>query len=445
MMIRFTTLLLAMTALSPVALAQSDATAPQPTAAACLDLLAVIEAGDLDPDVIARDDAIAIVGHDDDQTCIDTMRVARGEISAQPDDPTYDADAIARLRVVVPEPEVTVTQEAPQVTVSQPDPQVTVTPGRPLVTVTQAEPVVRVQTTPPTITIDMPRPTIVVEMPDPTVDVAMAQPRVTVEQSDPTVRVDQGEVSVQMGDAVTQPLASGQSDASVTVVQDQASVVLEDSEGPQITIGETTPQVRYQAAEPRVEFEQTGEPQVRFRQTGEADVQIRQMSAAESASAMSEGQLGTETEEAVAAALPDDQPSVDGAQTDTAATTTSQGATSDRFAVLDQPEQTVDRDLQDLSVDELIEMEVVGADGETIGDVDRFVWYQDHPYMVVAHGGFLGFGERQVALHMAGLVVRDGRIHMLQITQERVEQMREVDVDQFQDVQTGQQIAVRVE
>lgn len=421
-----TTALLAMTALTPAAFAQSDANDMQPETQACIDLLALVEAGDLDGDRMSRDDLVAIVEYDDARTCTDAIRVASGEVSRREGDATFDADATARLRVVVPDPEVTVTQQAPQVTVDQPDPEVAVTPGRPIVTVNQAEPVVRVQMTPPVITIDMPKPTITVEMPDPSVDVAMAQPRVTVDQPAPRVQVEQGEVQVEVGDSQTTP--AGETEPQVQVEQEDPRITLRASDGAEVRVGETTPDVRYNAAEPRVEFEQGGDPEIRFTQSGEADVRFRQLSAADVRDAAAREGMGA----------------ADTASDDRMAATGE--ADGDRqFSVVDRRAQPTGGTRESFRLDQLDDMTVIGADGETIGDVEKFVWYDENAYMIVGNGGFLGFGEKQVALPLAGMHVADGRIVMENITEDQVASMRDIDADRFRDIGMDEEVTVRVQ
>ncbi|WP_417308179.1 PRC-barrel domain-containing protein [Devosia sp.] len=424
--------LAASTALVPMISYAQDAN-PTPTADECRDLLVLIEGNELGDSGMSSDQALLIVERDDPQTCLDASRMARGEISNNEADANYDVDASARLQVVVPDPEVTVDQAAPQVNVEQADPQVQVTQPRPVVTVNQQQPQVRVQMTPPTITISMPQPEIIVEMPDPEVAVSMQPPRVTVQQADPTVTVEQGDVSIEVGDERVAAEDDGGSTANVTVDQEEANVQVDRADAANISIEQVQPEVRFNSAEPNVQVEGSSEPQVRFEQAGDPKVTFRQMNETETRDAAERAAATNQTDEQVSADQADDQASADPA---TDRPMGVMGTTAD-------PEAEVNR--QAYSAETLMDVEVVGADGDEIGEIEDIVMRGGQTYVIVGNGGFFGIGEKEVALPLSDMVLRGDQLVMRAITEDDVEQMEDVDVSDFQTVEGNQTVDVTID
>lgn len=416
--------LLTSTALVSAAAAQEQQPAqasPETQVAECQEMLQYVRENDMSGTGMTEERAQQIAQASDPQICTDALRLAQGEISETEGDANFDADARARLLVAVPEPEVTVTQSAPEVTVEQLPARVQVDPGAPTVTVNQAEPVVRVELAPPTITIDMPKPQILIEMPDPEVAVTTPQPRVRVTQPQPEVAVEQGEVQIRVGE---QPVVAEQPEsAEVAIEQDEATVAFEDAERARLQVAEVRPNVLYNAAEPRIEVERVGEPMIQFNQPGEAEVQIRQLTAEET-DAMAE-------EAAAAVAPADGEPAI-----------------GDEVSVAPSTADDADAELLDtasLSVNEILEMRVIGADGESIGDVEDIVVREDATYIILGHGGFLGLGEKQVALPVEDMRFQNDQLVMRAITADEVERMEEVRLADFQAVDPAGEIEVFVE
>lgn len=496
-------MLMAATVLAPPALAQSDQNQTAATEGACQDLTAYVQRNDTDETGITADRAQRIANEGDLQTCHAALRMARGEISQIEGEENYDAEATARLRVFVPEPQVTVEQSAAEVQVEQREPQVAVNPGQPRVTVNQAEPVVRVQTQPPKITIDMPKPEILVEMPDPNVDVAMRQPRVTVNQPEPQVSVEQGQPRVEMGQQQT---AEDSDQAQVNVQQqDQTTVQVDKADQARVQVEDVRPQVRYNTAEPRIEVEEAGEPQIAFNQPGEANVRFRQMTAEETQAAAEERrdavagyradarepEVGERTEaadqgaEQQATAEQSQAAVTQGRQQDDAQTATTDqeqaatqapaadtGQAGDQdvaqetgqetgddlaqttgqdtgFSVVNPQERADTADqaaaTETVLVSRLRDMAVLGATGDTIGDVDEILLRNGETYLIVGAGGFLGLGQKDVALPLSDMTIRGDTLVMRQITDEEVENMQEFDRTEFQPVADEQSVEIRSE
>ncbi|GAB5375258.1 MAG: hypothetical protein AcusKO_17200 [Acuticoccus sp.] len=403
--------ILASTALIPAAYAQvnNDMTKIS-DADVCAELVTYVDDNDTDATGITADRAATIAAGDDPKMCRDAYQMAMGGNDTE-------AEATAGIKVAVPDPEVNVEQRAPQVSVAQPQPDVNVTPGRPIVTVNQAEPVVRVVTTPPKVTIDMPKPEILVEIPDPTVDVAMAEPRVTVEQPQPVVSVTQGEVKLEVGDKSVEP---SQGEAQVDVTQSNPTVTIDKAEGSNIEVAEVSPEVRYTAAKPRIEVSEEGEPAIAFNQPGDANVRVRRMSADETRAAAAERSGQAETAAAETAAP---------AEREMAA-----ADTGELTAPADTPRSVVAGNLIDASV--------MGANGDTIGDVEAFATRGGETYLVVGVGGLLGLGEKQIAIPLNEATFRDEAFHVPSLTDEAAEEMAEYDDGTFTPVEEDQNIDV---
>lgn len=341
----------------------------------------------------------------------------------------FEADVSAQVAVDVPEPNVSVQQADPQVTVQQPRPEVSVDPGRPQVVVNQAAPKVRVQMPQPTITIDMPRPEILVEMPDPEVAVSMAQPRVSVKQAQPTVNVEQGEPQIRVGKDVNSSGGNGGGgeQPTVSVQKGDAQVQVQQGGAAQVRIADAQPQVSYNAAEPDVQIESAGEPKVQFNQSGEAKVQIRQMSADET----------RKMAEAKPAA--DAQPKADaGAKTQSTPDATAAAAGRQQVTAL-EPREGADRAINAgatsgyaMTVGEITDYDIMGADGETLGDIQDIVNVQDKLYAVIGSGGFLGLGEKEVAIPLSSLVLRDNTLIAPNISENQIEALEEFNTEQYQ-------------
>lgn len=261
---------------------------------------------------------------------------------------------------------ITVQQTAPAIQVEQAAPQISVQQAQPNVSVTQARPEIIVRQPAPRVTVDVPQPEIIVRMPEPQVNVAQAQPQVQVLQPQPQVQVMQPPQRAQVQVERSQPQIS---------VQRQGE-----------------PQVRYERAEPQVTINQgQGQPNVRFEQAsgaGQAATAARPMRTEEQRRAFQQRFV-------------DDPP----ATTGTAAA---------------RPTQT-----RPVQIDDLDEMAVYNARGERLGEVERIVGTADNRrFVVIAHGGFLGIGEDQVAFPIERFAMGgDDRLILRGVTVSDIEAM----------------------
>lgn len=416
--------ILASTALIPAAFAQNTSTAEDiADNEICAALVAYVDENDTDESGITAERADAIAVAKDPAACREAYMTAEAA----------DVAVSADIKVAVPDPQVNVEQAAPQVSVQQPKPDVNVTPGRPVVTVNQAEPVVRVVTTPPTVTIDMPKPEILVEIPDPTVDVAMAEPRVTVNQPQPVVNVKQGEVKLNVGDkSVDQP----EGEAKVDVSQSNPTVSIDRAEGSNIDIAEVQPDVRYNAAKPRVEVTESGKADITFNQSGEANVKFRRMSADETRAAAADRQQ-------MAAARTD--AATPNAEAPAATADAAADPAADKLVAVDAKpanDATSANPPRSILAGELLDKSVIGAEGDEIGEVDQFVTLNGETFLVVGVGGLLGLGEKQIAIPLMQASFREDEFHVPTLTEDAAEEMPEFDAARYTAVRDEQNIDV---
>jgi hypothetical protein len=207
------------------------------------------------------------------------------------------------------------------------------------------------------VTVDIPQPEIIVRMPPPEVSVAQAQPQVQVNQPEPQVQVVQPE----------------QPQVQVQPAQPQVNVQQAASTQPNVQVeGEQQPQVRYERAEPRVVVNQPqGQPQVR----------VEEM--------QGQGQPAP----AGAAAVEPARPGVAEPQQQQQETTTAAVAPA-------EPATGAQRWYSTMQGQELVEETLYGPNGVEIGEIENVVVGPDGrtASTVVGVGGFLGLGERQIAI-----------------------------------------------
>ncbi|MEE2860610.1 MAG: PRC-barrel domain-containing protein [Paracoccus sp. (in: a-proteobacteria)] len=289
-----------------------------------------------------------------------------------------------RIVVTQPDPTVTVDQPAPEVSVTQPEPNVDVTVPRPQIIVRQAQPTVTIDMPRPTVTIDQPDPEIIVRMPDPQVDVSQAEPQINVEQAEPTVNVEQGEAQV---DVALQD-AQDTGGADVEIEQGTPQVRLNDGGQAQVDLEQMQPEVVYESADPIIEFTQQEDPQVEFNETGEADVSVE--------------------DQAANATTDQEMPQQDMQQQDDAAMNADwrQGREA-MMAPAVELEGYAAVDQNTISVEELNGAEVYGQDESNIGDVEDVRLSEDGvvEFFIVDVGGFLGIGAHTVALGLDEVTV----------------------------------------
>jgi sporulation protein YlmC with PRC-barrel domain len=277
---------------------------------------------------------------------------------------------------------IIVQEAAPALRVEQAPPQVTVQQQPPQVTVRQAQPDITIRQPAPTVTIDIPQPEVIVKMPKPEINVAQAQPQVQVNQPPPRVQVTQPPQQPQVQVQAGQP--------EVNVQQSRAAPNV------QVQENNTQPTVHYESAQPKVVINQPkGGPQVRFEQADTNQQDRAQQNAASDA----DRQRLTSANR---------QPSA----------TTGTVAPGPAAATAGQP----------LTVSRIKNMTVYDARGTKVGDVERIVQAQNgKEELIVGVGGFLGLGERHVAIPTENVAVRGDRLLLEGLTEDQLNRMPPVD------------------
>jgi hypothetical protein len=279
-------------------------------------------------------------------------------------------------------------------------PQVVVQQAQPSVTVRQAQPEIIVRQGPPIITVQQPQPEIIVRMPEPDVNVAMAQPQVQVSIPQPQVQV--------------QPPAP-QSQANVQVERQQPNVRFERTGEPQIV---------YKPAE--------GQPQIRYEAIGAAGQTVA-------------------SNAAPAAGQPTPAMSQQGAQAQLNGGQPGYGtsAAAENAAVAANPLTTgaiPAVPTANLQVSRLEDMTLYNAREEKLGEVDAVVAGPGgRTFAVVSYGGFLGLGERRVAIPMEQLAMRQDRLLADGLTDEQLKALPDFDRNAgYRDVDDNQSAQLRV-
>jgi putative membrane protein len=115
--------------------------------------------------------------------------------------------------------------------------------------------------------------------------------------------------------------------------------------------------------------------------------------------------------------------------------TEQQAATeTEQPAPTETEQQAATEPQQPISLDEVLGSRVVNTAGEEVATVDDLVIGQDGQYHVVLSvGGFLGIGDRKVAVPLDELQLSEDEVYLMSATtEEQLEQMPEYDEDQFQ-------------
>ena len=224
------------------------------------------------------------------------------------------------------------------------------------------------------------------------IEVSQPQPKVNVQTPAPevTANVPKPEVTVQ------------QPTPEVTVVQPEPKVTVQVPE-PNVTVEAAQPDVQVQTAEPKVTV-RTPEPEVKVDQAGKADVKVQEPETAEATGGGQMDQTGA-------------------GQTDTSQTQTGAGT----------GQKTTGGDMAGTSGggfaggEEVVGMSLYGANDEEIGEIEDIVMSQDGKVeaVVVEVGGFLGIGQKRVAIPADQLQLEQDRVVAQTLTEQQVKEFPE--------------------
>lgn len=192
--------------------------------------------------------------------------------------------------------------------------------------------------------------------------------------------------------------------ADVQVEQQPPEVIVKQPQ-PEVTINQPEPKVTVDQARPDVNIEQ-GKPNVSVSQQGEPEVRIQEQ-----------------------AATPDDEQRDQMNQE--RAQDAQMGAGSDQSAASSTSTTTSGGTQAAMSLEQLMDKEVYTTGGEQVGEVsDVLVDAQGQPQkVVIEHGGFLGIGQREVAMDMNEIQMQGDQVQ-ISATKDELQQMPEWDDSQ---------------
>ena len=282
-------------------------------------------------------------------------------------------------------------QRSPEVTIRRQSPEVSVRQPRPQITVRQAPPTVTIQQPPPEVIVQMPRPDVNVQSPRPQVSVDVQRPQIRFQDSDAEPRV-----------RFRQQASDGR-------------------------------QIEFQRGQPEVDYQRTGQPRVVYQQS-DSQPKVRYQSQAQSQSGTegqrSRNQSGRNTQ------ANDNQDWASEARRLTEDDTENRNATTGTGGETQTRAITVGR---------LTDMDIYNARGQNLGSVDDVVVSDaGRTYVVLAHGGFLGMFEDEVALPLDRLRYRGNRIIVSGLTEQEISDMPdwEARVPNYQSVDDAQRLQV---
>ena len=285
----------------------------------------------------------------------------------------------ATVNVVVPDPNVEVSQGQPVVTVKQPQPQIKVVVPEPNVRVRQQAPIITVEQAQPQITVFIPEPIVTVMVPKPEVDVVTGKPIINLEQPEPIVRFIRPEPKITIEEA--QPRIEFQ--------QSEAQINVEPAQAPRVDVTQQEANIAVKQGADADVAVTTEEPVVNIVGGGEADVEIEQMQARVVMQDFKADKSGNMTDE---------------------------DRTLYRDTVATLP-------IFELTVNDLVGRSVATESGDDVGEVDNIGIRGQTLVAIMGVGGFLGMGENDVAIPVDKLVLRRNELIVPQITESQLENM----------------------
>jgi len=220
------------------------------------------------------------------------------------------------------------------------------------------------------------------------IGVREASPEINVEQAEPqvTVREQQPEITVE------------QPKPEVIVKQPAPEVTVNQPE-PQVVIEEAQPDVDVDTAEPEVTVRESGQPEVDV-ETGQAEVTVEQ--------------VGQTEEQQTAMAVQEED------------TTT--------VMVEETEVETEITGLYALTIVDLMDREVINANGEEIGDIEELVLNAagNEIFAIISVGGWLGIGDHDIAISLNELeMVGDQVMMSTQMSEEQLEERPAYNPNQY--------------
>lgn len=330
--------------------------------------------------------------------------------------------------VQVPAPNVEVTKQQPQVDIRQQGLEIELEQRQPQVAVEIPEVIVRVDIPAPRVYVLRSDPSVELSDPDPQIEVAQGEPRVSVTQGEPQLNVDlqleedgqaeEGNENRVMADGETQQQQQVEGDTEA--VQSEPQVEVAEGEGePRMTYEAGQPQLSYEPVQPQVSVMMSEQPSVEVQQSGEAEIILEtpeereQRRQQRQADATQQGEAENEQQN------------------------------QQQAAMSDQTEQDTAAAGQTMTVNDLLDMTVVTAGGEDLGEPEAFIDINGETHLVVGSGGFLGIGEKEVPVPMSNVTLQGDRLVISSLTEEQIEAANDFDYDDDLELPDDQEIQLK--
>jgi hypothetical protein len=98
-----------------------------------------------------------------------------------------------------------------------------------------------------------------------------------------------------------------------------------------------------------------------------------------------------------------------------------------------------------IQVGDIVNRDVINRRGEELGSIERVVTRNNRHYVVLSHGGFLGLGEREVALPLDRLsLAPQGRDELIMrgMSEEDLEELPRFDMNSAQELRQNQSVEI---
>ena len=95
-----------------------------------------------------------------------------------------------------------------------------------------------------------------------------------------------------------------------------------------------------------------------------------------------------------------------------------------------------------ISVDEITDYNIVGQNGNVLGDIQNVVKVEHKLYAVIGSGGFLGLGEKEVAIPLSSLVLTNNGFVAPNISESQIGALQEFNEDQYPELDGDQTITI---
>lgn len=359
------------------------------------------------PEGVDAEDTVEVINDNDAAACTDFyatyFEAEGGEADAEATERVEISEealieGLARVRV--PAPEVDVEVPAPNVRVISGQPNVRIQEGQRTIEVQQEQPQIAVEIPEIRVRVEIPAPKLFIRSDDPSVEVASSDPKIEVQQEEPRVSVTQGEpeigvdLEVETDGEATETASSGDagetsegeagSGGEVRIARADPEVTIEAPEGdPQVEYAAAQPEVSFSGSEPNVTVSMSQEPSVEIARVGDIEVTFETAEEREQRRASSSGQSG-EAE--------------DGRRT--------------------------------VTIAELMDMPVIGANGEDLGSPEAFVRQGDELMLVLSHGGFIGLGDDEVAVPLSRVTFSEQGLQLQSLTEDELDEVADFTYDQ---------------